>query len=55
MKKREIFILSSLAFSLGMVIGFLISPVKQGINSLSVSTSNNYNYNDKKAPTTEKP
>lgn len=32
MKKREIFMLSSTVFSLGIVLGFLLSPIKKGIN-----------------------
>lgn len=33
MKKREVFLLSALAFSVGTVFGFLISPAKNGINN----------------------
>jgi hypothetical protein len=43
MKKREIFMLSSLTFSLGIVIGFLISPVKKGITG---NVTNNYGKKD---------
>jgi hypothetical protein len=43
MKKREIFMLSTLSFSLGMILGFLISPIKEGVyNIAGNSTSNNY-------------
>jgi hypothetical protein len=31
MKKREILLLSSLTFSMGVIVGFFISPVKEGI------------------------
>lgn len=31
MKKREIFMLSSLTFSVGVIIGFMLSPIKKGI------------------------
>lgn len=43
MKKREIFMLSSTVFSLGIVLGFLLSPIKKGIVIVGGdSTSNNY-------------
>jgi len=43
MRKREIFMLSSTVFSLGIVLGFLLSPVKKGINIYGGdNTSNNY-------------
>jgi len=43
MKKREIFMLSSAVFTLGIVAGFLISPIKKGIIIIGGdSTSNNY-------------
>lgn len=32
MKKREIFLLSSTVFSLGLVLGFVLAPIKNGIN-----------------------
>lgn len=51
MKKREIFMLSSLAFSVGTIFGFLLSPMKEGIIILSNNTENN-NY-DKKNSTTD--
>lgn len=51
MKKREIFMLSSLTFSVGIVLGFLLSPVKQGI----IITGRDYinGNSDKKHSTTE--
>lgn len=42
MKKREIFGLSALAFSMGIVFGFLISPVKNGFGNNAGNTVNNY-------------
>lgn len=43
MKKREIFMLSSAVFSLGIIVGFLFSPIKNGIVIIGgSSTSNNY-------------
>jgi hypothetical protein len=46
MRKREIFMLSSTVFSLGIVLGFLLSPVKKGINIRGGdNTSNNYDKN----------
>lgn len=50
MRKREIFILSSLTFSMGIVFGFLISPVKNGFgnNCSNTSGSTINNYYDKK-------
>ena len=42
MKKREIFMLSALTFSMGIVFGFLLSPVKQGFCNNSDNTINNY-------------
>ncbi|MBZ9689689.1 hypothetical protein G9F72_025765 [Clostridium estertheticum] len=42
MKKREIFMLSALTFSMGIVFGFLLSPVKQGIGNNSGNSLNNY-------------
>lgn len=36
MKKREIFMLSSITFLLGVVSGFLLSPVKRGITPISI-------------------
>ncbi len=47
MKKREIFMLSALAFTTGIVLGFLLSPVKQGCGNNNGNTINNY-YDDKK-------
>jgi hypothetical protein len=45
MKKREIIMLASLSFSMGVVLGFILSPVKQGITNVIGNTTNN-NYND---------
>jgi hypothetical protein len=43
MKKRETFMLSSTVFSLGIVLGFLLSPIKKGIHVYGGSSkSNNY-------------
>ena len=42
MKKREIFMLSALAFSVGIVFGFLISPAKNGFGNNSGNTIKNY-------------
>jgi hypothetical protein len=42
MKKREIFTLSALAFSMGIVFGFLISPMKNGFGNNSGNTTNNH-------------
>ena len=52
MKKREIFMLSSLAFSLGIVFGFLLSPVKQGITVNGGDNTNN-SFNKKHSATDE--
>jgi hypothetical protein len=42
-KKREILMLSSTVFSLGVILGFLLSPVKKGILIYGGdSTNNNY-------------
>lgn len=47
MKKREIFLLSSTVFSLGIVLGFLISPIKQGMNFYGSDViTKNYGNND---------
>jgi len=47
MKKREIVMLSSTVFSLGLVLGFLISPIKKGIIVIGGdSTTNNYSKED---------
>lgn len=50
MEKREIFTLSALAFSMGVVVGFLISPVKNGIGNNSGNNIKNYYY---KEPSTD--
>lgn len=43
MRKREIFLLSSTVFSLGIVLGFMLSPIKKGITVYGGdSTSNHY-------------
>ena len=42
MKKREILLLSALAFSVGTVFGFLLSPAKNGFGNDSGNTTNNY-------------
>jgi len=48
MKKREVFMLSTTVFSLGVVLGFLISPIKKGIVIIGGdSTSNSYAKEDK--------
>lgn len=52
MKKREIFMVTTLSFSLGVALGFLISPVKNGIYNFAGNTTNHYD--DKKpAPKSE--
>jgi len=46
MKKREIFMLSALAFSMGIVFGFLISPAKNGFgNNIGNIVNKNYDKN----------
>lgn len=42
MKKREIFTLSLLAFFMGTVFGFLISPAKNGFGNNTWNTINNH-------------
>lgn len=42
MRKREIFTLSALAFSMGIVVGFLISPAKKGFGNNAGNTINNF-------------
>lgn len=42
MRKREFFTLSALAFSMGIVLGFLISPAKNGFGNNGGNTINNY-------------
>lgn len=46
MKKREIFMLSVLTFFMGMVLGFIISPAKNGFGNNTWNTINN-NYDKK--------
>lgn len=54
MKKREIFLLSSTVFSLGLVLGFVLAPIKKGINIYGGdSISNNYGKNDSTPATQE--
>ena len=48
MKRREIVTVSALAFSIGIVLGFLISPVKKGIDIGNNSGNTVNNYYDKK-------
>ena len=50
MEKREIITISALAFSVGVVVGFLISPVKNGFGNNSGNNIKNYYY---KEPSTE--
>lgn len=47
MKKREFLLISALAFSVGTILGFLISPAKNGFGNNSGNTTNN-NYYGKK-------
>ncbi|WP_160687616.1 hypothetical protein [Clostridium sp. C2-6-12] len=42
MKKSEIFMLSITAFSIGIVLGFFISPIKKGINVIGGDNISNY-------------
>jgi hypothetical protein len=42
MRNREIFMLSALTFSMGIVMGFLISPAKNGFGNNSGNTTNHY-------------
>lgn len=49
MEKREIFTLSALAFSMGVVVGFLISPVKNGMGNNSGNNIKNYYYKEPSA------
>jgi len=42
MKKREVFMLSALSFSVGIVFGFLISPAKNGFGNNAGNHINNY-------------
>lgn len=47
MNKREIFLLSSTVFSLGLVLGFVLAPIKKGINVYGGgSISNHYGKNE---------
>lgn len=51
MRKREILTLTALAFSVGTILGFLISPIKKGIGNDAGNKI--YNYYDKKHPADE--
>lgn len=42
MKKREIFLLSSLTFSLGIILGFLLSPARNGFGNNAGNNIHNY-------------
>ena len=42
MNKREVITLTALAFSIGMVLGLLSSPAKNGIGNNAGNTVNNY-------------
>ncbi|MEQ6377719.1 hypothetical protein RZN22_14180 [Bacillaceae bacterium S4-13-58] len=43
MRKREVFLLSTTLFLFGMVLGFLIAPIKHGIyNFAGNNTTHNY-------------
>ena len=44
MRKREIFMLSALSFSMGIVLGVLISPAKNGVGNNSGNNIKNYYY-----------
>ncbi|PKR84172.1 hypothetical protein [Heyndrickxia camelliae] len=46
MKKKEVFLLSSLSFSFGVIIGFFISPVKRGIYNIA-GNNIKYHYDEK--------
>jgi len=51
MRKREIFTLSALSFSVGVIFGFLISPTKNGFGNNAGNQI--HNYYDKKPCTNE--
>lgn len=42
MNKGRAVLISMLMFSVGMILGFLISPIKRGIGNDSGNTTNNY-------------
>ncbi|MBT2682278.1 hypothetical protein [Bacillus sp. ISL-37] len=44
MKKREIFTLSAFTFTMGIVLGFLISPAKNGFGNNSGNNIKNVYY-----------
>ena len=48
MTKIEVILLASLSFSLGLIIGFFTSPIKNGITNIAGNTTNNYNLTDSK-------
>ncbi|GGM38473.1 hypothetical protein GCM10011351_25720 [Paraliobacillus quinghaiensis] len=50
MRKREILALSALTFSMGVILGFLISPAKNGFGNNAGNTIHNNYY---KEPSTE--
>jgi hypothetical protein len=50
MSKQSIFLISALTFSIGVVFGFLIAPMKQGIGN---GSGNVYNYYGKKEESEE--
>jgi hypothetical protein len=43
MKKGSVFAVTSIFFLLGIIIGFLFSPIKNGVYA-----GNNYHFNEKK-------
>ncbi|WNF24892.1 hypothetical protein [Mesobacillus jeotgali] len=46
MRKNEVFTYTALAFSIGIVLGFLISPAKNGFGNNSGNNIKNYYYNN---------
>jgi hypothetical protein len=42
MTKREVILLTSLSFSVGLIIGFFTSPIKSGITNIAGNTTNHY-------------
>ncbi|WP_078552163.1 hypothetical protein [Bacillus alkalicellulosilyticus] len=47
MKKSEIFTWTAMAFSMGIALGFLLSPAKNGFGNNCGNTTNHYYQNDK--------
>ncbi|GGA71868.1 hypothetical protein [Ornithinibacillus halotolerans] len=43
MEKREIVILSALTFTIGLILGFLASPMKKGVINIQ-GNNNTYRY-----------